>query len=323
MKKYSSITRVNSHRTSRNKLIIQAVLLAIVLIVFAVFIPKMFGGVASFIFTPIHAVETWFKDSSDSLPYFFRDRKELVDQIIELQQKPAGGVEAHLTIKRLELENDELRNQLNNSVEDRVLAGVIGRPNLTPYDVLVLDKGSIDGIQEGAPVFLDNQTVIGLIKSVHFNSAVVELISTPAFKATVYIFGPNIYTTAEGMGGGVIRVGVPQGIEINEGDLVVLPGVNPGIFGEISAIESSPTQPEQFGFVTTKVPLNSIRFVTVGQNSLSPITFDEARENVKKMYTELFTVPVPEGVLVDIFSNSTSTATSTATTTSDIDTETL
>lgn len=219
------------------------------------------------------------------------------------------------TIELLSHENEELRTLLGDGEQKRIVAGIIGRPNKLPYDVLVLDKGSSEGIVEGAPVFIGERTVIGAVKKVFPHSAVVELVTSPGFVSSVYIFGPDIYTTAYGIGGGQMRVGVPQGIKLNEGDLVILPSVESGIYGKVSVVDSIPTRPEQYGYVSPETPLSSLRLVSVGDTPLDPVSFEEAQAIVSSARTELFEVPVPEGVLVTATTTATTTATSTAATT--------
>lgn len=309
MKKSSLITKASSRRTSRNKVFARIVVGGLVVSLLVIFVPKLVTSIAHVFLTPIHVTESWLLNSKDSLPYFFRDRKELVSEIRQLKSKPPETVEDKLIINRLQKENSELRTLLNDDTEERIVAGVIGRPNVVPYDVLVIDKGEVDGIMVGAPVFVGSDAVIGVVESVASHSSVVELVTSPAFEATVFIYGPDIYTTAVGVGGGVLRVGVPQGIVLSEGDVVVLPSVESGVFGGIVAVESLSTQPEQYGFVTPNIPINSLRLVAVGSRPLSPTTFAEAQSMVDRTYESLFTVPVPEDILIDLTATSTATIT--------------
>lgn len=237
--------------------------------------------------------------------------------------RATGGGEAALTdqerteIDYLRAENASLREVMGTDGEDRVAAGVIGRPSALPYDVLLIDQGSDNGIKEGAPVYVNEDTVIGFVAATYSDSALVALLSTPSFTSTAYILGPNIYTTAVGIGGGVTRIHVPQGIELKTGDLVVLPSLSKGIYGRISAVDSVPERAEQYGYMTTDVPINSLRLVSVGTTPLRGLSFEEARAEVEGAKREFLMVDVPEGVLVDVGS-----ASSTATSTDDVATST-
>lgn len=311
MKKFSSITRVNSRHISRNKKLRTIALYGVAAVLVLLLLPKLFSYVASLALSPLHAFDDYLKDSSNSLPQYLRDRSTLIAELDRIKSQYAAVSGERFTIDLLSAENRELRSLLGDSGEKRLVAGVIGRPNKLPYDVLVLDKGSEDGILEGAPVFIASSTVIGVVNKVFQKNAVVELITSPGFTASVYILGPDIYTTAEGVGGGQLRVGVPQGIQLSEGDLVILPSIASGVYGEISVVDSVPTRPEQYGYVSPQTPLASLRLVSVGDAPLEPVSFEEAQAIVTASKHALFEVPVPEGLLITTDSAS-STGTSTA-----------
>lgn len=202
-------------------------------------------------------------------------------------------------LTELEAENQELRTLLSETAEGKIVAGVIARPTALPYDVLLIDKGSNDGIKKDTPVYVGQETVIGFVASVYGDSSIVALVSTPGFTSTVYIYGPNIYTTAVGIGAGVTRIHVPQGVNLKIGNLVVMPSLSRGIYGAISAVDSLPERPEQYGYLTTNTPINSLRYVTVGKRPLATISFDEAKTVVEGARRDFLEVDVPDGVLID------------------------
>ncbi len=313
MKKFSSITRVNSHHISRDKKIKRIVFLALLALAFIFIVPKVVSVTASMVMAPVHLFQTWMYESTDSFPYFFRDRSVLIDELNAFKYTQSAQSGDALTLQLVTAENQTLRSLLGAQGERRIGAGVIGRPNKLPYDVLVLDKGSVDGIFEGAPVFIGGDAVIGVVGKVFNQTSVVTLITTPGFSTSVYIIGPDIYTTAEGIGGGQLKVGVPQGIKLEVGNLVILPGIDAGVYGKISTVQSVPSEPEQYGFVSPEIPLSGLRIVSVGSVPLEPVTFEEAQKIVSDTKKVLFDVPVPEGILVTASSSATSTATTTKT----------
>ena len=312
MKKSLLTTRVNSRRTSLNKYIVRIFLSGIVILLLVFFTPKIVANVSSVLLWPFHKIELWFTEAKTGLPYFIRDRQDLINEISELKYEIGFDSDSRVEEELLRKENEELKSLLGEELrEDTQRATVIGRPNLIPYDVLIIDKGSEDGIQPNAPVYSSSRTVIGIVERVSKNTSVVQLTTSPAFKSTVYVYGPNIYTTAVGVGGGVLRVGVPQGVNLEIGNLVVLPSLEAGLFGEISVIESLPADPEQYGFVSLEIPINSIHFVAVGNKPIPEVDFAAAQANVEKIRNDVFIVPVPKDILVDL--NGTSSATSTDT----------
>jgi cell shape-determining protein MreC len=254
---------------------------------------------ASVVITPVNVAKHWVSDSGGSLPQFIRNRSELIDEMNSLRSELAASSGDRFTTKGLLKENKELRSLLGDEAESRILAGVVARPVALPYDSLMIDKGTRQGVHEGAPVFIGDNTVIGIVKNATFDTSLVELATTDGFSTTVYIVGPDIYTNAVGIGGGQMRVGVPQGISLSEGDLVMFPSVASGIYGAISVVQSEPSRPEQYGYVSPDIPLSSIRFVSVGTRPLQKISFEEAQEILEKNKENIFTVPVPEDILVD------------------------
>ena len=247
---------------------------------------------------PFDMMRIWVAESGSSLPQYLRERSTLISELEALKIKIATEQGTESTIKKLQIENMELRNLAGALPEARVLARVIGRPNTLPYDVLMLDRGSNQGVQLNAPVFLGADQVIGFVSKVTEKTSLVTLVTTAGFTSSAYVIGPNIYTFAEGMGGGILRVRVPQGILLRTGDLVLLPAIDSGLYGTISYIETSVTQPEQYGFVTTSIPIQSLYYVSIGREPVVPQSYAQSEALIDATKVELFKVELPEGVLV-------------------------
>ena len=313
MKKSSLIKKANSRHTSLTKkagLVLFALLVCTVLYFV---VPKVVTTVVAMVWYPFDAVRVWVAESGSSLPQYIRERKVLVDELEALKIKVATEQGTENTIKKLQIENDELRELAGAVPEARILARVIGRPGTLPYDIVMLDRGRDHGIIENAPVFLGADQVIGFVSKVNEKTSFVTLVTTPGFSSSAYVIGPNIYTFAEGMGSGILRVRVPQGIMLRTGDMVLLPAIDSGIYGVISYIETSSTQPEQYGFVTTNIPTQSLYYVSVGKEGIVPHSFDEAQTLVDTTRTALFTVDVPLDVLVTPETSTSTASTSTST----------
>ena len=114
----------------------------------------------------------------------------------------------------------------------------------------------------------DVDSVIGIVVRTTDTYAFVDLFTSPGFESTAFIFGPNVFSPIEGMGGGVARVRLPQGVAIESGQLVILPGVSSGVYGEIVRVENEPTQPEQYGYITPPLAMSNLLYVSVG---LAPV----------------------------------------------------
>jgi hypothetical protein len=179
---------------------------------------------------------------------------------------------------------------LGDGEVQRTLAVVVAKPTELPYDLLQIDRGSQSGITVGAPVYIGTDSVIGLVSDVYLTHSFVTLFTTPGFFATVYLTGPDVTATLEGLGGGVARVKMPQGIAMQIGDLVHVPSVRPGLYGQIAWIESEPTQPEQYGYITPEVPMQSLYQVAVGSPSDVTVVTTEMNQYIEKIKSDALVV---------------------------------
>lgn len=274
--------------------------------------PKIFSTVGYVVTYPYQAVRMWATDSSGSLPQYLRDRSNLISQVKKLESELAGARGSSGSLERLLNENRALWAMLGATTSDRIAAQVVARPNTLPYDVIQIDRGARDGVVLDAPVYLGYDQVIGYVTHVTPTYSYVSLVTSPGFKATVYILGPDIFTNAEGLGGGVLRVSVPQGIPLRVGQLVLVPSISSGLYGEIVAIMSTPTQPQQYAFVTPPIPIQSLRYVSVGTESLHTATFAEISERVDSVKQNLFVADIPADWLTGESGTSTATTTEVA-----------
>jgi cell shape-determining protein MreC len=227
----------------------------------------------------------------------------LENEIKELENELAIARRNDVTRNRLANENNRLRSLLGAEGEDRIAAAVIARPSELPYDLLQIDRGSQHGVEIGAPVYLGKDNVVGLVVHTASTYSFVQLITSPNFSATAFLSGPNVVVRLTGLGGGVARVSVPQGIPLSNGDLVYLPSIEPGVFGQISYIENEPTQPEQFGYITPDLAISSMHLVAVGKLTQITQSPEVISERIK---TEINNALVISNLSVGTTSTSTS-----------------
>lgn len=296
MKNFSSKTKENYLHNSK-RLFEWKYLVWIFIAILIVYGGKsIISGISSFVISPVYLARHYIETSSATIPVFIRSRLELLATIQDLELEIATQNGRDASFAYIAHENEELRRLLNASSSPRILAGVISRPPHTPYDTLILDRGADDGIVKDAPVYQGADIAIGYVREVFGGTALVTLFSSPNVESTVYIFGPNIFSTAYGEGGGVIRLSVPQGVMLEKGNVVILPSLDAGTLGVIADIQSIPTEPEQHAYVTFDIPLQSMRVVSVGTSPLTPVTYTEAQAHVAEKERTLFTFEVPETV---------------------------
>ena len=293
MKNFLVKTKGNSYRNSSKesggRKFLVWIVMALMVLVFAKDIVQMVTApMTTMFFSARHYIYT----SGATVPVFIRSRVDLLNHIRELEQTIASQKGIDATLAYVTLENEELRALMGGASTTRIVAGVIGRPPYTPYDTIVIDRGSDDGIVLHAPVFHAGGKAVGYIQSVFEHSSYIALFSSPHVEATVYIFGPDIFTTAYGEGGGIVRLSVPQGIVLEKGMPVVLPSLDSGVLGTISEIQSIKTEPEQHAYVTLSAPLQSMRLVSVGTQAIGDTSYAEAIKHVDSMEEKLFSIEI-------------------------------
>lgn len=299
MRNFSLKTRANSPHNYRRARYTRLVVGIIVGVIFLYFFKNALGAFGAYLAEPVYLMRTWLQESSATIPSYLRSRSELLGEIRTLEEQVAAESGNLATLNRLAHENEELRGLMNISNEDRIAAGVIARPPFLPYDALMIDRGTNDGIIDQALVYVRDNIVIGYVSQVFSTSALVTLFSTPGVEGTAYIYGPNIYTTAHGEGGGVIRLSVPQGIALAEGDVVILPSTGEGTIGAVAYIESISTQPEQHAYVVQEIPLQSLRLVGVSSRVIRPMSYEEAERIVNEKRNQNLHIEVPVVTTID------------------------
>lgn len=281
MKMYSSTTKANYRQNSRSHR--RTWFLVLVGLVAVGYIsPWLISTVSSVILYPFHSATLWIKTSEGALPTYLRSKSALEAEIETLRAAATTGVGTQLSISRLLEENMQLRAMAKaGATENRLVARVLARPGQLSYDLLQIDKGKKDGVVVGAPVYTGLDTVVGVVVHAADTYAFIDLFTSPGFKSTAYIFGPNVFSPIEGMGGGIARVKLPQGVPIREGQLVILPGVSSGIYGEIVSVQNEPTQPEQYGYITSPLAMNSLLYVSVGLQSIELRAAEDIQEDIR------------------------------------------
>lgn len=166
-------------------------------------------------------------------------------------------------------ENAALKARLGRAAPaPGLLATVILKPPLTPYDTLGIDVGLAEGIRVGDLVSSDGVAVIGTVVAVYEHSARAELFSSPQSSVSASLrtaaSSSNIMPiTVAGEGGGALSAQVPAGTPVSVGDRVTFPGLEAAFIGAVSAVRRS--EGESFDTVYLHLPVNlfALRFVEV------------------------------------------------------------
>jgi cell shape-determining protein MreC len=188
-------------------------------------------------------------------------------QLAELKAELASSTAALADRDSLYAENVQLRAELGRSAGvHSIAAAVLLTPPGTPYDTLVVDAGSAQGVVPGAQVRA-GALAIGTVDEVYANSSRVALYSSPgqSYNATLTSSDTAIPIIVEGQGAGSMQARVPAATAVVVGDRVEFPGLSGFMAGTITGIVGSDTDTFKTIYVRLPVDLFSLRYVYIQQ----------------------------------------------------------
>lgn len=148
------------------------------------------------------------------------------------------------------------------------IAGVLARPPLTPYDVLIVDSGSEQGVRAGDRVFAQGGVPVGLVADVSAHESRVKLFSSGGYETYGWIGEERHAVTFVGQSMGAFYVAVPRDIEISVGDTAYMPGPGARPFGQVVNVRSGASSPEQILHVRPYISPFSITSVEIVSGEL-------------------------------------------------------
>lgn len=189
--------------------------------------------------------------------YIFSDKVMTVWQdYMDLVNVRQENVKLKEDIKKLRVEKFELAEAgIQNTRLKKLLdfkeipsypivsANVIGgSPSLLRSEVVVVDRGSRDGISQGMPV-ASSEGIVGRVLTVGDRSSEVLLITDPVSAVDAFIHRTRVRGIVKGTGGGCAMEYIEQNSDVSKGDKVISSGKE-GFFpkgviiGTVSEIET-------------------------------------------------------------------------------------
>ena len=216
------------------------------------FVKDTVGWAQSLVSKPAHLVAGFFGNLQD-LQNTYQENKELksrVEQLVSLESQVQG----------LKKDNDDLRNILGEkktlSDNQPIPATVIGRNPDRWHEMIIIDKGSINGIQQNMAV-VTASGLIGKVKNVNQFSSTVQLLSAmdPKNRISTVIQGDKkTFGFVQGYDTGkklLLVKSIPSDAIIKKGQEVITSGMG-GIFPKGLLIgKVVDVKPDQYGLNQT------------------------------------------------------------------------
>jgi cell shape-determining protein MreC len=252
-----------SGKKQRSK-IIAIVFLLVILFGLQYFFPKFYPT----IFYPVTHLawqsETGFIGWLGHMGRMVGSKYSLILENERLNREIRANQTSMLLLSTYEEENTSLKESLGRKPQGKVvLASVLARPPISPYDTLIVDRGGREGINVGSRVYTEGDVLIGEVAEVFPRESKIALYSTPGKKTPVTFNSAKIQTEALGRGGGNFTVTVPIEAGIKTGDSVVIPGSRIHTLGIVENVKTDPA--DSFATILFKFPINinDIRFVEI------------------------------------------------------------
>ena len=187
-------------KIKRNKFL-KYLLFIIVLLIIIYFKSGIFSGfsyISYTVFRPILVMENNISENFSNTMSFFYSKKALLLENKDLKSNLDKTSNRLSNYNILLNENLKLKEILGRKTEktNMILASILAKPNQSPYDTLIIDVGTKNGIEKGQKVFALGDIPIGRVSLVYSNSAKVILFSSSGEKTEVIIsLGKKILST--------------------------------------------------------------------------------------------------------------------------------
>lgn len=165
----------------------------------------------------------------------------------------------------LKEENNQLKETLGRlpAKHSFILGTILAKPNISPYDTIIVDVGASEGIVEGLSVYANGIVPLGEVSKVYAHTSLLMLYSNPGQTTEASLEGSNASVELVGRGGGNFEMTIPIDLDSTKGASVVLPGSPTEIIATIEDIISSPNDPLKKVLLRSPVNIQNLKWVQI------------------------------------------------------------
>ena len=245
------------------------IILAVVLLFFVFYFhSNIFSGLsfmAQTVFRPVLILGRSVGGEISNAGLIFHNRKSLMLENENLKSQILESQADRANYASVLDENNQMKEIMGRGGDKNnfILAGILAKPNQSPYDTLLIDAGTAQGVVLGQKVFALGNVPIGYVSEVDTNSSKVILFSNPGEKTEVVINGKDAFMEAVGRGGGNFEIILPRDFVLAVGTEIDLPGITPYILGTVQTILSDPRDAFQKALLASPVNVQELKLVEV------------------------------------------------------------
>jgi cell shape-determining protein MreC len=214
----------------------------------------------------------WFVSGALAKPFvgiggFFSSKNTLINKNLALEDEISSLKLKEVDYDLISKENQDLKNQLGRSTHsDKIASRILSKPPVSPYDTLVIDTGSSEGVNLGNKVFSSDNIIVGIVTNVTPHTSLVRLFSSGNEKQEAVLSRTGASFVLVGSGGANLKLEVPKDTDILWGDVFSYPGLSASTIATVSYVDTN--SQSAFKTVYLKVPGNvfSTKWVFVEKN---------------------------------------------------------
>lgn len=209
-----------------------------------------------------HTIATplWFLSGVVTKPFvqikdYFVFKNDLINKNSNLENELLRLKFKETDYNVLSQEFEDLKTQLGREASpSRIVSKILSKPPFSPYDTLIIDVGSLDGVALGNKVYISDNIIVGFIKNATPHTSLVELFSNGDSEQEATLSRTGASFLLKGQGGANLEVEVPKDTDVLWGDIFLYPKFGASMIGSVYYIDTS--SQSSFKKIYIRVPGN-------------------------------------------------------------------
>lgn len=262
------IYRQKSKKKSKRVFVVLAVIVLFVVVSSFLIskVPETLSNTVRFVGTPFWQAEIFISNHTHFISNFFRSRNAVVTENDALKSELDLYREQMLDYETLKSEHAKLLAEYGREgTQNKIIATVLVRPPQTPFDTLILDVGSNEGVALEDVVYSVGGVILGTVTDVSAHNSNVTLFSRTNLMTPAIFERSNLSISIRGLGGGSFEAQVPQESDIVKDDILIMPTLVPSPVGVVSLVESSVKSAFKRVLIQSPTNISYTRFVFIGK----------------------------------------------------------
>jgi rod shape-determining protein MreC len=217
---------------------------------------------------PVWSAQKLTVGAVDGTADLIRTKSSVIRENDKLKSDNSALTAAMIDYQILKDENESLKAILGRVAlkHNFTLAYILAKPDLSPYDTVIVDAGEKVGVSVGQSVYADGDVPVGEVTKVYGNTSLVSLYSNPGKVTNAFMASSNNSVEIVGRGGGNFDMRIPQEVVVNTGDMVVTTSsktVSSEVIAIVEGVTSSPSDPYKDVLLRSPVNIQDIKYLQI------------------------------------------------------------